>query len=63
MMLKTNEWNLLKRRFDELSRDDNARPDSIELDADFHRRFAQLINRVCGPPKYYQETNSFPRGS
>ena len=51
MKLKTNEWNLLKRRFDELSRDDNARPDSIEqiLDADFHRRFAELINRVCGP--------------
>ena len=52
-MLKTNEWNLLKRQFDELARDDSAGPDIIELDADFHRRFAELMNRVCGPSKYY----------
>ena len=52
-MPKTNEWNLLKRQFDALVRDDGAGPDSIELDADFHRRFAALMNRVCGPSKYY----------
>jgi hypothetical protein len=62
---KTNEWNLLKRQFDELARDDSAGSDSIEieLDADFHRRFAELINRVCGPSKYYQKADPFPHGS
>jgi hypothetical protein len=50
---KTNEWNLLKRQFDALVRDDGAGPDSIELDADFRRRFAALMNRVCCPSKYY----------
>jgi hypothetical protein len=57
---KTNEWNLLKHQFDELVRGDSASGDSIEkiLDADFHRRFAQLMNRVCGP--YYQKADPFP---
>ena len=62
-MSKTNEWNLLKNRFEELARDDSAGPDSIELDADFHRRFAELMNRVCGPSKYYQKTDPFPHSS
>jgi hypothetical protein len=61
VMSKTNEWNVLKCQFDEL--DVSARPDSIELDADFHRRFAQLMNRVCGPWKYYQKADPFPHGS
>ena len=63
VMSKTNEWNLLKRQFDELARDDIAGRDSIELDADFNRRFAELINRVCGPSKYYQKADPFPHGS
>ena len=62
-MPKTNEWNLLKRQFDALVRDDGAGPDSIELDADFRRRFAALMNRVCCPSKYYQKADPFPRGS
>jgi hypothetical protein len=60
VMSKTNEWNLLKRQFDELARDDSAGRDSIELDADFHRRFAELMNRVCGPSKSYQKADPFP---
>ena len=63
VMSKTNEWNLLKRQFDELGRDDSAGPDRIELDADFHRRFAELMNRVCGPSKYYQKADPFPHSS
>jgi hypothetical protein len=63
VMSKTNEWNLLKRHFDELARDDSADADVIELDADFHRRFTQLMNRVCGPSKYYQKADPFPSGS
>ena len=60
VMSKTNEWNLLRRQFDELARNDIAGRDSIELDADFHRRFAALMNRVCGPSKYYQKADPFP---
>jgi len=63
VMSKTNEWNLIKREFDELARDDSAGQDSVELDADFHRRFAELMNRVCGPSKYYQKANPFPHSS
>ena len=63
VMWKTNEWNLIKRPFDELGRDDSAGPDRIELDADFHRRFAELMNRVCGPSKYYQKADPFPQSS
>ena len=62
-MSKTNEWNLIKREFDELARDDGAGHASVELDADFHRRFAELMNRVCGPSKYYQKANPFPHSS
>ncbi len=62
VMSKTNEWNLLKRQFEELVRDDSAGTYTIELDADFHRRYAELMNRVCGPMKYYQKANPFPHG-
>ena len=62
VMLKTDEWNLLKRQFDELTHDNSAGLGGVELDADFHRRFAQLMNRVCGPSKYYQKADPFPHG-
>ena len=43
------DWNLLKQQFDELVHDESAATDSIEkvLDAEFHRRFAELINRIA----------------
>ena len=62
-MSKTNEWNLLKCQFHELVRDHSAGPDSIELDADFRRRFAELMNRICGPSKYYQKADPFTHSS
>ena len=48
-MSKTNEWNLLKRQFDALVHDESVGADSLEtiFDAEFHRRFAELINRVA----------------
>ena len=47
--LRTKEWNLLKQQFDELVRDDSVAANSLEtiFDAAFHRRFAELINRVA----------------
>ena len=60
VMSETNEWNLLKRQFDELTRDDSAGSDSIELDADFHHRFAELMNRVCGPLAVLSESQPVP---
>jgi hypothetical protein len=46
---KTNEWKLLKDEFDELVHDETVSDDSIEkiLDAQFRRRFAELINRAA----------------
>ena len=46
---KTNEWNLLKDQFDALVHDENVSEDSIEkiLDAQFRRRFGELINRAA----------------
>ena len=45
---KTNEWNLLKDQFDALVHDESVGSDSIEkiFDAQFRRRFAELINRA-----------------
>ena len=45
---KTNEWNLVKHQFDELVHDGNVSADSIEevFDAQFRRRFAELIYRA-----------------
>ena len=40
-----------------------ARALILEPTPDFHRRFAELMNRVCGPSKYYQNPDPFPRGS
>lgn len=42
---KTNEWKLLKDQFDELVHDENVSDESI--DAQFRRRFAELINRAA----------------
>ena len=46
---KTNEWDLLRRQFDALTHDESV--ESIEdiLDAQFRRRFADLINQIAQP--------------
>ena len=43
------EWSLLKQQVDELMHDESAAADSIEkiFDAEFHRRFGELINRIA----------------
>jgi hypothetical protein len=45
---KPNEWNLLRDKFQALVREGS---DSIEdiFDAQFRRRFAELINRAAEP--------------
>ena len=45
---KTNEWDLLKRQFDALVHDEGVGAESIEeiFDAQFRRRFAELINQI-----------------
>jgi hypothetical protein len=44
---KANEWELLKRQFDALTHDKSV--ESIEdiLDAQFRRRFTELINQTA----------------
>jgi hypothetical protein len=48
-MMKTNEWDLLKRQFDALVHDDSVRAESIEkiFDVQFSRRFTELINQTA----------------
>lgn len=48
-MPKTNEWELLRRQFDALTHDE--RVESIEdiFDAQFRRRFTDLINQIAQP--------------
>ena len=46
---KTNEWNLLKHQFDTLAHEESAGADGIEeiFDAEFRRRFTELINQTA----------------
>lgn len=46
-MSKTNEWNLLKREFDALMRDEPVESIEQMLDAQFRRRFTELINQTA----------------
>ena len=48
-MSKPNEWDLLKRRFDALVHDESVGAESVDeiLDAQFRRRFAELINQTA----------------
>jgi hypothetical protein len=48
-MLKTNEWDLLKRQFDALVHDESGGAESIEkiFDVQFSRRFTELINQTA----------------
>ena len=48
-MSKTEEWDVLKHQFDALVRDESSGAECIEeiLDAQFRRRFAELIDRVA----------------
>jgi hypothetical protein len=47
-MLKSNEWDLLKRQFDALVHDESG-VESIEkiFDVQFSRRFTELINQTA----------------
>ena len=46
---KANEWELLRRQFDALTHDESV--ESIEdiFDAQFRRRFTDLINQIAQP--------------
>ena len=49
-MLKSNEWDLLKRQFDALVHDESVGgAESIDeiLDVQFRRRFTELINQTA----------------
>jgi hypothetical protein len=48
---KANEWELLRRQFDALTR--NERAESVEdvFDAQFRRRFVELINQIAQPDR------------
>jgi hypothetical protein len=49
LVATTNEWELLKQQFDATTQDESV--ESIEdiFDAQFRRRFAELINQIAQP--------------
>src|SRR5262245_65319478 len=49
-MSKRTEWNLLKKEFDALTRNESVRPDHLEelFDHQIRRRFGQLISKAMG---------------
>ena len=49
-MSKRTEWNLLKKEFDVLTRNESARPDDLEelFDHQIRRRFGELISEAMG---------------
>ena len=51
--LLDKDGNQLKQQFDELVHDESVAAETIEkiFDAEFHRRFAELISRVAGLSK------------
>ena len=52
---KTNEWNLLKDRFDALVLNEGVREDSLDqlLDDQIRRRFGELIAWAAGYQRDY----------
>jgi hypothetical protein len=57
---KTNEWNLLKNRFDALAHAQSVDTDDVEkiFDMEFRRRFAELINQTREPSTQNRDIGS-----
>jgi hypothetical protein len=49
-MSKQTEWNILKKEFDVLARNESVRPDDLEelFDHQIRRRFGELISKSMG---------------
>jgi len=58
---KANEWELIRRQFDALTYDESV--ESIEdiFDAQFRRRFTDLINQIAQPDSMTGSIDSRPR--
>ena len=58
---KANEWELIRRQFDALTYDESV--ESIEdiFDAQFRRRFTDLINQIAQPDSTTGSIDSRPR--
>jgi hypothetical protein len=48
---KTNEFELLKREFDALTHDPSEESIEDVFDAQFRRRFVELINQIAQPDR------------
>jgi hypothetical protein len=52
---KANEWELIRRQFDALTYDESV------FDAQFRRRFTDLINQIAQPDSMTGSIDSRPR--
>jgi hypothetical protein len=61
LVATTNEWELLRQQFDATTQDE--RVESIEdiFDAQFRRRFADLINQIAQPDSTGRHIDWRPR--
>jgi len=46
---KANEWELIRRQFDALTYDESVESIEDVFDAQFRRRFTDLINQIAQP--------------
>ena len=61
LVAKTNEWALLKERFDATTHDESVERIEEIFDAQFRRRFADLINQIARPDSTKRHIDWRPR--
>ncbi len=61
LVSKANEWELLRRKLDALTHDESAESVEDIFDAQFRRRFAELISQVAKPPKLNRNAHRLSR--
>lgn len=51
LAVDTNEWELIRRQFDALTHDESAESVEDIFDAQFRRRFVELITEIAKPER------------
>jgi len=61
LVAKTSEWELLRQRFDATTHDESVENIEDIFDAQFRRRFADLINQIARPDSIGRHVDWRPR--
>jgi hypothetical protein len=57
LVLKTHEWELLRRQFNALTHEESVESVEDIFDAQFRRRFAELINQIAKSDRITNSTD------